>query len=109
MPRGRVIKNYNGYYYVDPGSGGAVECRRRGKMKEKILVGDMVEFTATGAQKGVIEKTEPRKNSLRRPAVANIDAMFIVMAGRRAGSEQVSDRSDADDLRIRRHTSVALL
>lgn len=80
MPRGRVIKNYNGYYYVDPGSGGAVECRRRGKMKEKILVGDMVEFTATGAQKGVIEKTEPRKNSLRRPAVANIDAMFIVMA-----------------------------
>jgi len=24
MPRGRVIKNYNGYYYVDPGSGGAV-------------------------------------------------------------------------------------
>ena len=44
MPRGRVIKNYNGYYYVDPGSGGAVECRRRGKMKEKILVGDMVEL-----------------------------------------------------------------
>ena len=29
---GRVIKNYNGYYYVDVGPAGLWECRRRGKV-----------------------------------------------------------------------------
>ena len=80
MPKGRVIKNYNGYYYVDTGSGDCIECRRRGKLKEKVLVGDLLEFTATDPGKGVVEKVLPRMNKLIRPAVANIDGMFIVMA-----------------------------
>lgn len=37
MPIGRVVKNYNGYYYVDTGTGELTECRRRGKIKEKSL------------------------------------------------------------------------
>lgn len=56
MQTGRVIKNYNGYYYVDTGETELVECRRRGKLKGKILVGDMLDITLLGDHKGVIEK-----------------------------------------------------
>lgn len=80
MRTGRVIKNYNGYYYVDTGDGVLIECRRRGKLKEKILVGDVLEITLVDETHGVIEKQLPRRNSLRRPAIANIDQMIVIMA-----------------------------
>ena len=80
MTKGRVIKNYNGYYYVDTGTGALVECRRRGKMKTKILVGDELDITEVGPGQGVVEDVLPRRNALRRPAVANIDQMIIIMA-----------------------------
>lgn len=80
MTTGKVIKNYNGYYYVDVGVKELIECRRRGKIKTKILVGDDLEITLLGQDKGIIEKALPRRNSLIRPAVANIDQMFIIMA-----------------------------
>lgn len=80
MTIGRVIKNYNGYYYVDTGTGDLIECRRRGKIKTKILVGDELEITELGGAKGVIENILPRHTCLRRPAIANIDQMFIIMA-----------------------------
>lgn len=52
MTKGRVIKNYNGYYYVDVGRENLVECRRRGKLlKAKILVGDELEITELGQDK----------------------------------------------------------
>ena len=51
MTIGRVIKNYNGYYYVDIGADELVECRRRGKIKTKILVGDELEITELGGCK----------------------------------------------------------
>lgn len=80
MATGRVIKNYNGFYYVDMGRPELVECRRRGKLKTKILVGDFLEVTELGEQKGIIEGVQPRRNALRRPAVANLDQMIIIMA-----------------------------
>lgn len=80
MTTGRVIKNYNGYYYVDIGAGDLVECRRRGKMKTKILVGDELEITLLDNHQGAVETVLPRRNALRRPAVANIDQMIIIMA-----------------------------
>lgn len=67
MTKGRVIKNYNGYYYVDVGREGLIECRRRGKLlKAKILVGDKLEITELGQDKGVIEALLPRRNQIRR-------------------------------------------
>lgn len=77
---GRVIKNYNGYYYVDLSEPTLRECRRRGKVKHKILVGDEVEVMATDHGKGLIEAVLPRQNELRRPAVANIDQIVMVLA-----------------------------
>ena len=81
MTKGRVIKNYNGYYYVDVGRDNLVECRRRGKLlKAKILVGDELEITELENDKGVIEAQLPRRNQIRRPAVANIDQLMVIMA-----------------------------
>ena len=83
MTKGRVIKNYNGYYYVDVGREGLIECRRRGKLlKAKILVGDELEITELGQDKGVIEALLPRRNQIRRPAVANIDQLLVIMAAK---------------------------
>ena len=83
MTKGRVIKNYNGYYYVDVGRDSLIECRRRGKLlKAKILVGDELEITELENDKGVIEALLPRRNQIRRPAVANIDQLLVIMAAK---------------------------
>lgn len=52
-----------------------IECKVRGKIKEKILVGDNVYFDE---DLKTIEKMLPRKNFLKRPPVSNIDAALIV-------------------------------
>jgi ribosome biogenesis GTPase len=44
------------------------------------LPGDLVEISVDGNGCGVIDRIQPRRNSLYRPAAANIDAMLIVMA-----------------------------
>ena len=89
MTKGHVIKNYNGYYYVDVGREGLIECRRRGKLlKAKILVGDELEITELGQDKGVIEALLPRRNQIRRqyrPAPGH-------HGGQVAGSEPVPRR-----------------
>lgn len=53
----------------------------RGKIKntDEILVGDIVEFSKQG-KSYVIEKIEPRTNTLIRPYVANIDIAIITIA-----------------------------
>lgn len=61
------------------------KCLARGKFKkEKImpLVGDEVEFTITNLEKkeGVIEKILPRKNALKRPKMANLTQLILVVS-----------------------------
>ncbi|MBR1680479.1 GTPase RsgA, partial [bacterium] len=54
------------------------ECKLREvlkKQKQKIVVGDYVEF-----ENGAIEKVLPKKNYIPRPNVANIDQIVIVSA-----------------------------
>lgn len=54
------------------------ECKIREvlkKQKQKIFVGDYVEFSS-----GAIEKILPRKNFITRPTVANIDRVIIISA-----------------------------
>lgn len=78
---GIVVKNMNGYFYVQDKSGAVHECKVRGKLKQNrysLLVGDKVAFTA----EGMIEKIEPRHNSLKRPAVANLDQVILVVAAK---------------------------
>ncbi|MDD4689651.1 MAG: ribosome small subunit-dependent GTPase A [Eubacteriales bacterium] len=82
MINGIITKGIGGFYYVVTEQGDVVECRGRGKlrkMKIKPLVGDRVNITVVGSQ-GAVEEILPRKNSLIRPTVANIDRIAVVIA-----------------------------
>ena len=77
MSQGQIFKIHSDFYYVDTGAE-IFECKAREilkKRKEKILVGDFVEFS-----NGYVEKILPRKNYISRPSVANVDQIIIVSA-----------------------------
>lgn len=80
MEKGIVVKNMNGYFYVQNEVGTTYECKVRGRLKQKrysLLVGDRVEFLS---EAGTIETILPRHNFLKRPAVANLDQVILVVA-----------------------------
>ncbi len=77
MSQGQIYKIHSDFYYVECGAE-TFECKVREvlkKQKQKILVGDFVEFA-----NGYIEKILPRRNYIARPSVANIDQIIIVSA-----------------------------
>ena len=79
---GRIIKNYNGYYYVETKDKELHTCKVKGKLKQErftLATGDFVEYEFQG-QEGMITKVLPRKNLLQRPLVANVDLAVIVFA-----------------------------
>ena len=82
---GKIIKGIAGFYYVYGEDGEIYECRAKGifrKDNQKPLVGDNVEITVLDPEKkeGNLVKILPRKNSLIRPAVANVDQAFVIFA-----------------------------
>lgn len=82
--QGVIIKGIGGFYYIKKDQN-IYCCKARGIFrKEKItpLVGDKVVFTPAVDEdnEGIIEEILSRKNHLTRPAVANIDKLFIVIA-----------------------------
>ena len=86
--QGKIIKGISGFYYVYTAEHGTVyECHAKGifrKKQIKPLIGDDVEIevidesTATGN----ITDIMPRRNTLLRPAVANVDQAVIIFAVR---------------------------
>lgn len=83
--RGKIIKGIAGFYYVYGENDEVYECRAKGifrKENRKPLVGDDVEITILDQEKkeGNLVKILPRKNSLIRPAVANVDQAFVIFA-----------------------------
>lgn len=77
MAEGQIYKIHSDFYYVDDGNS-YHECKIREvlkKQRERILVGDFVEF-----ENGVIKNIVQRKNFIKRPSVANIDQIIIVSA-----------------------------
>ncbi|ETS93138.1 ribosome small subunit-dependent GTPase A [Veillonella sp. AS16] len=79
MITGIVIKNMNGYFYVQDEEGTVHECKVRGRLKKgrySLLVGDRV----TISNDGFVESIHERHNSMIRPAVANIDQVVLVVA-----------------------------
>ncbi len=82
---GRVTAVHGRHFRVESGTG-IHDCVTRGK-KGGIACGDHVEFTATGQETGVIERTLPRRNLLYRSdafksklLAANVDRVFVVLA-----------------------------
>ncbi len=79
---GRIIKTYNGYYYVLGRDGITYTCKVKGRMKKNRFVlaaGDFVGMETDG-EEGMIDTIEPRKNLLQRPLVANLDRLMAVFA-----------------------------
>ena len=79
---GVVIKAYSSYYYVQTGDR-VNTCTLRGRFKKErfsLLVGDQVEYSVTGDNKGVIENILPRRSMLSRPMVSNVDQVVITFA-----------------------------
>ena len=77
---GQIIKILSNLYTVSS-DGKLYECRARGKFRnDKITptVGDYVRFNE---KENYILEVLPRKNTLDRPLVSNIDQAIIVTSG----------------------------
>ena len=83
--KGKILKGIAGFYYVYVNGIGAVECKAKGLFRNqgvKPLPGDMAELEISEAEEltGNITGLLPRKNSLIRPAVANVDQVLVFFA-----------------------------
>ncbi len=83
--QGKIIKGIAGFYYVHVVEFGLYECKAKGvfrKNKIKPLVGDNVIIQVLDQEEmlGNITEILLRRNSLVRPAVANIDQALVVFA-----------------------------
>lgn len=87
---GKIIKSTGGLYTVERqddtlNNGTIYECRAKGAFKKQKLTpltGDYVSFIPKDDLSGFITDIKERKNSLIRPAVANVDLLIIVIAAR---------------------------
>lgn len=82
--QGKIIKGIAGFYYVQT-KNGVYECKAKGSFRNrklKPLVGDNVEIAVLDEEKkvGNLEGLLTRKNSLIRPAVANVDQALVIFA-----------------------------
>jgi ribosome biogenesis GTPase len=79
---GTIIRSSGGFYTV--GAGGAeLECRARGIFRKegfKPCVGDNVVCSLNEDGSGSVDEVLPRRNSLVRPPLANLDAMVLVLS-----------------------------
>ena len=79
------MKGIAGFYYIYAEDGEIYECKAKGifrKDNQKPLVGDNVEITVLDEQEklGNLVSILPRKNTLIRPAVANVDQALVIFA-----------------------------
>jgi len=81
---GTILKGIGGFYYVSTDIG-IIECRARGLFRKQNitpLVGDSVLIQSVDEvnKTGMIFEIFPRKNLLKRPAVANVDTLVAVIS-----------------------------
>lgn len=80
----QIYKIHSDFYYVNYQKN-SFECKIREVLKKqrtKIVVGDFVELAQVDDDKktAVVTKILPRKNSINRPSVSNIDQIVIISA-----------------------------
>lgn len=83
--KGKIIRGISGFYYVHTGERGIYTCKAKGifrKLQIKPLVGDDVEMSVLDEEtkEGNVDCILPRRNTLVRPAVANIDQALVIFA-----------------------------
>lgn len=78
-----ILKGVGGFYYVDTPDG-LIECKARGRFRKTVgkpIVGDRVTLEIQPEDgTGYLLDIAPRKNSLIRPAVANLDLLVAVVS-----------------------------
>ena len=77
---GIILKGIGGFYYVEAANT-IYECKARGIFRKKNnspLPGDNVRISIPSEGFPAIEEIYPRRNSLKRPPLANIDTLVIV-------------------------------
>lgn len=82
--KGKIYKGIGGFYYVITEDREIVECKARGKFRKnkiKPMIGDEVEVEVKNGS-GSVSEIYPRRNSLIRPAVANIDMIVVTAAAK---------------------------
>ena len=80
--QGRIVSAVAGFYYVASG-GMTYQTRARGHFRKKgktPYVGDWVTFSAEADSEGYILEIHPRKNSLVRPPIVNIDQAIVLLS-----------------------------
>ena len=80
--KGIIVKSTGGFYYVEAADG-VYECKARGIFRKKNnspKVGDKVIISAPSEGYCSIEEILPRKNTLKRPPLSNIDILVIVVS-----------------------------
>jgi ribosome biogenesis GTPase len=80
MTKGIIVKGIGGFYYVDTPEG-MLECKAPGRFRirtGKPFVGDIVETERNADGTGVLTAIFPRKNTLIRPPVSNLDQIVVV-------------------------------
>lgn len=83
MKEGVIIKGIGGFYDVLDDNK-VVRCKPRGRFRKlgiTPMVGDRVLYTPeTQGSEGALEEILPRKNTLIRPSITNIDNLAVVAA-----------------------------
>lgn len=85
MLKGVVISNISNLYNVETEDGKIYSCNARGKFKNNEIspvAGDKVEIDiiAPEAYAGVINKIEERRNYIKRPKMANLSQIVLVVS-----------------------------
>ncbi len=79
---GIILKSIGGFYYVEA-SDTVYECKARGNFRKKgvkPVAGDKVIITVPDSGYCALEEVLPRRNSIIRPPLANIDTLVIVVS-----------------------------
>jgi len=80
---GILLKGIGGFYSVEAADAVYI-CKARGVFRKKRITplsGDRVQITVSDSDaENTIDEILPRKNELRRPPVANIDNLIIVVS-----------------------------
>ncbi len=79
---GIILKSTGGFYYVEAADV-VYECKARGifrKRNNSPKVGDKVKITVPDDGYSSIDEILPRKNTLKRPPLSNIDILVIVVS-----------------------------
>lgn len=86
MKQGLIVENISNKYKIKT-SKEIYICDARGKFKKddiKPVVGDRVNIDVINEEEklGVIEEILPRKNYIKRPKIANIDSLILVISSK---------------------------